>query len=121
MKYSFITSAASLGVVSGECTFTDIFKDKLTQIKEVNQAKPKPTSLHSRNEYIKEVGDDFDGKEGGVNAVGIKKNKKKGRGKAKNGHANAVDKPPTAPSSGASGTRPSCSWCKRLGHTYKQC
>jgi hypothetical protein len=107
--------------VSGECTSTDIFKAKLTQIEEVNQAKPKLTSLHSRNEYINEVGDDFDGKEDSVNAVGNKKNKKKGKGKANNGHASAVDKPPTAPRSGAPGPRQSCSWCKRLWHTYEQC
>jgi hypothetical protein len=55
-----------------------------------------------------------------VNAVGIGKNKK-GKGKANNRHANAVDKPPTAHRSGAPGTRPSSSWCKKLGHTYEQC
>jgi hypothetical protein len=104
-----------------EGTSTDIFKEKLTQIEEVNQAKPKLTPLHSRSEYINEVGDDFDGEEDGVNPVGNKKNKKKGKGKANNRHANTVDKPPTAPRSGAAGTRPTCIWCKRLGHTYKQC
>jgi hypothetical protein len=107
--------------VAGKCTSTDIFKEKLTQIKEVNQAKPKPTSLHSRSECINEVGDDFNVDEDGVNAIGKGKKKKTGKGKANNRHANAVDKPPTAPRSGATGTRPTCSWCKRLGHTYKQC
>jgi hypothetical protein len=92
--------------VAGECTLTDIFEKKLTQIEEVNQAKPKPTSLHSRREYINEVGDDFNIEEDGVKAIGKGKNKKKGKGKANNGHANAVDKPPTAPRSGAPGTRP---------------
>jgi hypothetical protein len=29
--------------VAGECISTDIFKEKLTQIEEVNQAKPKPS------------------------------------------------------------------------------
>jgi hypothetical protein len=109
--------------VSGECTSTDIFKEKLTQIEEVNLAKPKPTPLNSRSEYINEVAEDFEGKDNSrnANAVGHKKNKKKGKGKANNGRTNAVDKPPMAPRSGAAGTRPSCSWCKRLGHTYKQC
>jgi hypothetical protein len=107
--------------VAGECTSTDIFKEKLTQIEEVNQAKPKPTSLHWRSEYINEVGDDFDGEEDGVNLVGKGKNKKKGKGKANTGHVNAVDKPLTEHRAGAPGTRPSCSWCKKLGHTYEQC
>jgi hypothetical protein len=107
--------------VAGKCTSTDIFKEKLTWIKEVNQAKTKPMSMHSRSEYINEVGDDFNVDEDGVNAIGKGKNKKKGKGKANNGHANAVDKPPTAPRSGAIGTRPTCTWCKRLGHTYEQC
>jgi hypothetical protein len=49
--------------VAGECILTDIFKEKLMQIKEVNQAKPKQTPLHSRSEYINEVGDDFNIKE----------------------------------------------------------
>jgi hypothetical protein len=57
--------------------------------------------------------------EDGVNAVGKGKNKKKR--KANNGHANAADRPPLTPRSGAAGTRPTCSWCKKLGHTYKQC
>jgi hypothetical protein len=87
--------------VSGKCTSRDIFKEKLTQIEEVNQAKPKQTSLQSRNEYNNEVGDDFNGKEDGVNAVGNKKNKKKGKSKANNGHTNTLDKPPTTPRSGA--------------------
>jgi hypothetical protein len=34
--------------VAGECISTDSFKEKLTHIEEVNQAKPKPGSLHSR-------------------------------------------------------------------------
>jgi hypothetical protein len=72
--------------------------------------------------------------EDGVNAVGKGKEKKKGKGKANNGHANAVDKPPPTPrrsgaagttepagTTGAAGTRPTCSWCKKRGHTYKQC
>jgi hypothetical protein len=107
--------------VAGECILTDIFKEKLTQIEEVNQAKPKQTPLHSRSEYINEVGDDFNMEEDGVNAVGKEKNKKKGKGKANNGHAKAVEKPPPTPRSGAAGTRPTCSWCKKLGHTYEQC
>jgi hypothetical protein len=37
--------------VAGECISTDSFKDKLTQIEEVNQPKPKQASLHSRCEY----------------------------------------------------------------------
>jgi hypothetical protein len=45
--------------VAGKCILTDIFKDKLTQIEEVNQAKPKQTPLHSRSEYINAVEDDF--------------------------------------------------------------
>jgi hypothetical protein len=107
--------------VAGECISTDSFKDKLRQIEEVNQAKPKPVSLHSRCEYINKVGDDSNMEEDGVNAVGTGKNKKKGKGKANNGHANAVDRPPPTPRSGAAGTRPTCSWCKKLGHTYEQC
>jgi hypothetical protein len=107
--------------VTGEFISTDIFKEKLTQIEEVNQAKPKQTPLHSRCEYINEVGDDFNVEEDGVNAVGKEKNKKKGKGKANNGQANAVEKPPPTPRSGAAGTRPTCSWCKKLGHTYQQC
>jgi hypothetical protein len=55
--------------VAGECISTDSFKEKLTQIEEVNQAKPKPASLHSRCEYINEVGKDFNMEEDGVNAV----------------------------------------------------
>jgi hypothetical protein len=31
--------------VAGKCISTDIFKEMLTQIEEVNQAKPKPTTL----------------------------------------------------------------------------
>jgi hypothetical protein len=107
--------------VAGECISTDSFKEKLTQIEEVKQAKSKPVSLHSRCEYINEVGDDFNMEEDGGNAVGKGKNKKKGKGKANNGHANAVDRPPPTPRSGAAGTRPTCSWFKKLGHTYKQC
>jgi hypothetical protein len=87
--------------VAGECISTDIFKEKLTQIEEVNQAKPKPTPLHS--------------------TLGKGKDKKKGKDKANNGQANTVEKPPPTPRSGAAGTRPTCSWCKKLGHTYKQC
>jgi hypothetical protein len=56
-----------------------------------------------------------------VKAVSKGKNEKKGKGKANNGHANAVEKPPPTPRSGAAGTRPLCSWCKKLGHTYEQC
>jgi hypothetical protein len=56
-----------------------------------------------------------------LNAIGKGKNEKKGNSKAKNRHTNAVDKPPPAPRPGATGTRPTCSWCKRLGHTYEQC
>jgi hypothetical protein len=52
--------------VAGNCILTDIFKEKLTQIEEVNQVKPKPMSLHSRSEYINEVGDDFNIEEEGV-------------------------------------------------------
>jgi hypothetical protein len=109
--------------VSGECTSTDIFKEKLTQIEEVNQANPTPMPLNSRSKFINKVAEDFKGEEdrGNVNTVGNKKKKKKEKGKANNGQANAVDKPPMAPRSGAAGTRPSCSWCKRLGHTYEQC
>jgi hypothetical protein len=107
--------------VAGECISTDIFMEKLTQIKEVNQAKPKQTPLHSRSEYINEVGDDFNIEEDGINAVCKGKNKKKGKGKANNGHANAVEKPPLTPRSGAAGTRPTCSWYKKLGHTYEKC
>jgi hypothetical protein len=95
--------------VAGKCILTDIFKEKLTQIKEVNQAKPKLTPLHSRSEYINKVGDDFNIEEDGVNAVGKGKNKKKGEGKANNGQANAVEKPPPTPRSGTAGTRPTCS------------
>jgi hypothetical protein len=107
--------------VAGKCISRDIFKEKLTQIEEVNQAKPKQTPLHSRNKYINEVRNDFNIKEDGVNAVGKGKNKKKGKGKANNRHANTVEKPPPTPRSGAAGTRPTCSWCKKLVHTYKQC
>jgi hypothetical protein len=107
--------------VAGECISTESFKEKLTQIKEVNHAKPKPASLHSRCEYINEVGDDFNMEEDGVNAVVKGKNKNKVKGKANNGHTNAVDRPSPTPRSGASGTRPTCSWCKKLGHTYEQC
>jgi hypothetical protein len=58
--------------------------------------------------------------EDGVNAVGKGKNKKKG--KANNGQASVVDKPPPTPRrSGAAGTRLTCSWCRKLGHTYEQC
>jgi hypothetical protein len=53
----------------------------LTQIEEVNQAKPKQTPLHSRSEYINEVGDDFNIQEAGVNAVG--KGRIRRRGKAR--------------------------------------
>jgi hypothetical protein len=113
--------------VAGECILTDSFKEKLTQI-EVNQAKPKQAPLHSRSEYINKVGDESNMEEDGVNAVGKGKEKKKGKGKANNGHANAVDKlPPTqrrpgaAGTTGAAGTKPICSWCKKRGHTYKQC
>jgi hypothetical protein len=105
--------------VSGECISTDSFKEKLMQIEEVNQAKTKPASLHSRCKYINEVGDEFNMEEDGVNAVGKGKNKKKGKGKANNGHANAVDRPPRTERSGAAATRPTCSWCKKLGHTYE--
>jgi hypothetical protein len=87
--------------VAGKCILTDIFKEKLTQIEEVNQAKPKQMPLHSRSEYINKVGDDFNMEEDGVNAVGKGKNKKKGKGKANNGHANTVEKPPPTPRSGA--------------------
>jgi hypothetical protein len=109
--------------VSSECTSTDIFKEKLTQIEELLQAKSKSTPLTSRNEYINKVTKDFEGEDDSrnVNAVGNKKKEKKGKGKGNNGHANAVNKPPRAPRSGAAGTRPSCSWCKRLWHMYKQC
>jgi hypothetical protein len=107
--------------VAGECISTDSFKEKLMQMEEVNQVKPKPASLHSRCEYINDVGDEFNMEEDGVNAVGKGKNKKKGKGKANNGHANTVDRPPPTPRSGASGTRPTCSWCKKLGHIYEQC
>jgi hypothetical protein len=107
--------------VAGDCISTDSFKEKLTQIEEVNQAKPKPASLHSRCEYINEVGDEFNTEEDGVNAVIKVKNKKKGKGKANNVHANAIDRPPPTPRSGAAGTKPTCSWCKKLGHTYEQC
>jgi hypothetical protein len=107
--------------VAGECISTDSFKEKLTQIKEVNQAKPKQAPLHSRSEYVNEVGDEFNMEEDGVNAVGKEKNKKKGKGKANNRHANAEDNPPRTPRSGAAGTRPTCSWRKKLGHTYEQC
>jgi hypothetical protein len=100
---------------------TDIFKEKLTQIEEVNQVKPKPMSLHSRSEYINEVGDDFNIEEEGVTRSAKGRIRKKGKDKANNGHANAVEKPPQAPRSGAAGTRPTCSWCKKLGHTFKQC
>jgi hypothetical protein len=110
--------------VAGECISTDSFKEKSTQIKEVNQAKPKQAPLHSRSEYINKVGDKFNMEEEGVNAVGKGKEKKKGKGKANNGHANAVDKPPPTPrrsgaagTTGATGTRPTCSWCKKRGHT----
>jgi hypothetical protein len=41
--------------VAGECISTDSFKEKLTQIEEVNQAKPKRVPLHSRSEYINKV------------------------------------------------------------------
>jgi hypothetical protein len=54
-------------------------------------------SLHSRSKYINKVGDDINVDEDGVKAIVKGKNKKKQKGKAKNGHANAVDKPPTAP------------------------
>jgi hypothetical protein len=107
--------------VAGECISTDIFKKKLTQIEEVNQAKPKMMPLHSRSEYINEVGDDFNIEEEGVNAVGKGKKKKKGKGKANNRHANTVEIKPPTPRSGAEGTRPTCSWCKKLGHSYEQC
>jgi hypothetical protein len=63
--------------VAGECISTVIFKEKLMQIEEVNQAKQKQTPLHSSCEYIKEVGDDFNMEEDGVNAVGKGKKKKK--------------------------------------------
>jgi hypothetical protein len=106
--------------VAGKCISTDIFKEKLTQIEEVNQVKPKQTPLHSKSEYINEVGDDFNFKEDGVNAVGKGNNNKKGKGKANNGHANAVENPPPTLRSGAAGTRTTCSWCKKLGHTYEQ-
>jgi hypothetical protein len=101
--------------VAGECISMDSFKEKLTQIEEVNQAKPKQAQLHSRSEYINEVGDEFNMEDDGVNAVGKGKNKKRGKGKANSRHANAVDKPPPTPRSGAAGTRPTCSWCKKLG------
>jgi hypothetical protein len=92
--------------VAGECISTDSFKEKLTQIVEVNQAKPKQAPLHSRSEYINEVGDESNMEEDRVNAVGKGKEKKKGKGKANNGHANAVDKPPpTQRRPGAAGTR----------------
>ncbi len=53
----------------------------MTQIEEVNQAKPKQTPLHSRSEYINEVGDEFNIEEDGVNAVS--KGRIRRRGKAK--------------------------------------
>jgi hypothetical protein len=45
--------------VAGECISTDSFKELITQIEEVNQAKPKPASLHSSCKYINKVGDEF--------------------------------------------------------------
>jgi hypothetical protein len=118
-----LTMCTEAAKVSGKFTSMDIFKEKLTQIEELLQAKSKPTPVTSRNEYINEVAEDFRGKDDSrnVKAVGNKKNKKKGKGKANNRHTNAVNKPPPAPRSGATGTRPSCIWCKRLGHTYEQC
>jgi hypothetical protein len=112
--------------VAGECISTDSFKEKLTQIEEVNQAKPKQAPLHSRSEYINKVGNESNMEEGGVNVVPKGKVKKKGKGKANNGHANAVDEPPPTQrrprtATGAAGTKPLCSWCKKRGHTYKQC
>jgi hypothetical protein len=47
------------GQSSRECISTDSFKEKLTLIKEVNQAKPKQVPLHSRSEYINKAGDEF--------------------------------------------------------------
>jgi hypothetical protein len=70
---------------AGECILTDIFKEKLTQIKEINQAKPKQTPLHSRSEYINKVGDDFNIEEDGVKAVGKGKKKKKERARQTTG------------------------------------
>jgi hypothetical protein len=114
--------------VAGECISTENFKEKLMQIEEVNQAKPKQAPLHSRSKYINKVRDESNVEEDGVNAVGKGKEKKKGTGKAYNGHANAVDKPPptqrrpgAAGTTGAAGTKPICSWCKKRGHTYEQC
>jgi hypothetical protein len=114
--------------VAGECISTDSFKQKLKLIEEFNQAKTKQTPLHSRSEYINEVGDESNMEEDGVNAVGKGKKKKKGKGKANNGHANAVDKPPptqrrpgAAGTTGAAGTKPICSWWKKRGHTYEEC
>jgi hypothetical protein len=33
----------------------------------------------------------------------------------------AVDRAPPTQRSGAAGTRPRCSWCKKMAHTYEQC
>jgi hypothetical protein len=113
--------------VAGECISTDSFKEMLTQIK-VNQAKLKQAPLHSRSEYINQVGDESNMEEDGVSTVGKGKEKKKEKGKAKNGHANALDKPPptqrrpgAAGTTGAAGTKPICSWWKKRGHTYEEC
>jgi hypothetical protein len=71
--------------ITGECTLTNIVKEKLTQIEKVNQAKPKPT-----------------------------KKKKEQKGKGNKGQTNTVDKQTTQPNPGEVGTRLSCSRCRKL-------
>jgi hypothetical protein len=97
--------------ITGECTSTDIFKEKLTQTEAVNQAKLKHTKRHSKPMPTKTL-----------------REKKKELKARNNGHTNVVDKPIVQLNSGDVDTQLAYSWCRKLGHTlrkmgytYEQC
>jgi hypothetical protein len=82
--------------IAGECTSTDIFKEKLTQIEEVKQAKPGPTKRSSKTMLNQR----------------IREKKKEWKARGNNGHTNVEDKPIARHNAREVNTQLSCSGCK---------